>query len=44
MVMLFNIKREAYVAGRGSIATDILPESIKEEVMSEGKDQVRKYS
>ena len=42
--MLFNIKREAYVAGRGSIATDILPESIKEEVISEGKDQVRKYS
>ena len=44
MVMLFNMKREAYVAGRGSIATDILPESIKEEVISEGKDQVRKYS
>ena len=38
------MKREAYVAGRGSIATDILPESIKEEVISEGKDQVRKYS
>ena len=42
--MLFNTKREAYVSGHGSIATDILPEPIKEEVISEGKDQVRTYS
>ena len=42
--MLFNTKHEAYVSGHGSIATDILPEPIKEEVISEGKDQVRKYS
>ena len=42
--MLFNTKFVAYIAGHGSIANDILPESIKEEVISEGKDQIRKYS
>ena len=42
--MLFNTKHEAYISGHGSIATDILPESIKQEVILEGKDQVRKYS
>ena len=42
--MLFNTKHEAYISGHGSIASDILPESIKQEVISEGKDQVRKYS
>ena len=37
------MKCEAYIVGNGSISTDILPESIKEEMISEGKDHVTKY-
>ena len=34
--MLFNIKPEAYVAGRGSIATEYLPGPIREDKVKEG--------
>ena len=34
--MLFDFKREAYLAGRGSIVTEILPDAVKEDIISEG--------
>ena len=34
--MLFNYKREGYLAGRGSIVMEVLPEEIKEDVVTEG--------
>ena len=34
--MLFNYKREGYLAGRGSIVMEVLPKEIKEDVVTEG--------
>ena len=34
--MLFNYKREGYLAGRGSIVMEVLPKEIKEDVATEG--------
>lgn len=34
--MLFNYKREGYLAGRGSIVTEVLPDAVKEDVITEG--------
>ena len=34
--MLFNHKREGYLAGRGSIVTEVLPDAVKEDVITEG--------
>ena len=36
VILLFHIKQESYVAGKGSILTDSLPDAVKEEIISEG--------
>lgn len=37
-MLLFNVKKEAYVSGRGSIATEYLPNDIKEDKVKEGSN------
>ena len=38
--MLFNVKRESYVAGRGSIATECLPDGIRQDIITEGNQSI----
>lgn len=33
---MFNVKKEAYVSGRGSMATEFLPDDIREDKVKEG--------
>ena len=42
--MLFNVKRESYVAGRGSIATECLPDGIRQDIITEGNQSINSYN
>ena len=36
-MMIFSVKKEAYLSGRGSIATEFLPDAIREDkIIKEG--------
>ena len=43
IIMLFNVKKEAYISGRGSMATEFLPDAIRQDKVKEGQKYI-KYS
>ena len=41
-MMIFSVKKEAYLSGRGSIATEFLPDAIREDKIKEGTTMTNK--